>query len=405
MASMLDRLRAAQPVNHQARLALKQSELLIKETKAPLPPGRSFLSAQTLAYLGLENGADIPLEAFLFLDTETTGLRGGAGTLAFLIGVGWFEGDDFRVRQYLIRDYHQEAQMLDKVFAQFEEARCLVTFNGASFDLPLLESRATVNRLKERYQPPLHLDVIHAARRVYKLRLRQCALSRLEEQVFGQPREDDLPGADIPARFFEYLKTRDEGLMTEVLRHNYLDILSLARLKLLMSHLHENPMDARHHRDIFSLGKVYEKHGQVEKAASCFRACTDQDVKARAWVRLGDMYKRCKSNLKAADAYEAVLEESSMSFHVCTALAKIYEHRLKDPGRALAIVRQGMLYCAERRQLSARAAAEYAALEHRCLRLMRKVEHCKHGIYEQTENAPGAAEAPARTDKRSAGPL
>ncbi|MDD4080008.1 MAG: ribonuclease H-like domain-containing protein [Eubacteriales bacterium] len=402
MASMLDRLRAAQPIRPQEKPAPAGRGLLIRDTLTELPANRETLKAQTLAYLGLDAGRDIALKDFLFIDTETTGLRGGAGTVAFLIGAGWYESNTFHVRQYLMRDYHQEPEMLRRAFARFVEAGCLVTFNGASFDMPLLESRATVNRLQDSFHNPLHLDLIHAARRVFKLRIRQCSLSSLEERIFGMPREGDLPGADIPPRYFNYLKSRDESLMDDVLRHNHLDILSLARLLLLMGHLHENPLDAVHHQDIFSIGKVYEQHGQVEKAAACFKACTDRDIRAMAGVRLADMYKRHQNNLEAADTYEAVLGENAVSFHVCTALAKIYEHRLYDPARALAIVKRGMLYCAECRQLSSRAAAEYAALEHRYLRLKRKVDNHRHGTHEQTENTSGAAETSAGSGPGSA---
>lgn len=401
MASMLDRLRAAQPISAKEKPVLAVPGLLISDTFWELPANLGHLKAQTLAYLGLNAGQDIAIKDFLFMDTETSGLRGGAGTVAFLIGAGWFEESAFHIRQYLMRDYHQEAEMLTRVFARFAQAKCLVTYNGASFDMPLLEGRATVNRLQESFQKSFHLDLVHAARRIFKLRIRQCSLCSLEERIFGIPRENDLGGADIPARFFEYLKSRDEGLMDDVLSHNQLDIISLARLLLLMGNLHDNPMDAKHHMDIFSIGKVYEKHGQVDKAASCFRACTDRDVKILAEIRLADMYKRCGNNLEAAKAYETVLGEKAVSYHVCTALAKIYEHRLKEPSRALAIVNRGMLYCAERRQLSAQAADEYAALEHRYLRLKRKVDNHTHGTHEQTEDSPSTAETPAGAGRRS----
>ncbi len=284
--------------------------------------------------------------------------------------------------------------MLRQVLPRIEGAGCVVTFNGASFDMPLLDSRATVNRLQDAYRVPLHLDLIHAARRVFRMRIRQCSLGAIEAQVFGQTREDDLPGAEIPARFFEYLKSRDEGLMDAVLSHNFTDITSLARLMLLICRLHEKPLEAGHQQDIFSIGKVYEKHGQVGRAAACFRACTDRDVKVLAGLRLADMYKRRWDNPEAAAAYEALLAARAESPHVYTALAKIYEHRMRQPARALDIVRRGMLYCAERRHISAKAAEDYAALEHRYLRLVRKVEKQKHGILKQVESQIRPVETP-----------
>ena len=386
MASMLDRLRAAQPISGRPQQASPPGEMLRRETCAHIKPDRDRVSRDTLLYLGVQARQDIPLEDFLFVDTETTGLRGGAGTVAFLIGAGRFEGETLKVKQYLIRDYPQEAQMLRQVFSLFRRAQCVVTYNGASFDMPLLESRATVNRLQEQFALSLHLDLIHAARRVFKLRIRQCSLGSIEERVFGEAREDDLPGADIPGRYFEYLKSRDEGLMDAVIRHNFTDIASLARLMLDICRLHEAPLEAGHQKDIFSIGKVYEKHGEVRRAAACFRACTDRDLRVMAGVRLADMYKRHRENPEAAAAYEQLLSARDASVHVYTALAKIYEHRLREPARALEIARQGMLYCAERRHISPQAAEGYAALEHRYLRLVRKVEQQKNGIIEQDQS-------------------
>lgn len=383
MASMLDRLRAAQPISETKQSIAPDKPMLIRETHSQIRVNRSSISAQTLAYLGIEATEEIALKDFLFIDTETTGLRGGAGTVAFLIGAGFFADEQFIVKQFLIRDYHQEPDMLHQVLEMFHQARCLVSYNGASFDMPLLQSRATINRMQALYDVPLHLDLIHAARRVFKLRIRQCSLSAIEEQVFGEARKDDLPGTEIPARYFEFLKTRDERLMDDVLMHNHLDILSLAKLLLYTTQIHENPLETIHHEDLFSIGKVFEKHGHVGKAEACFRACTNSDVKTLAGVRLADMYKQHRRNMAAADAYEALIKNKTVSTHVFTALAKIYEHRLKAPDRALAIVKQGMLYCAEQRLISKRAAEDYAQLEHRYLRLMRKVEKQNNGFSKQ----------------------
>ena len=275
--------------------------------------------------------------------------------------------------------------MLRQVFSLFRRAQCVVTYNGASFDMPLLESRATVNRLQEQFALPLHLDLIHAARRVFKLRIRQCSLGAIEERVFGEVREDDLPGADIPGRYFEYLKSRDEGLMDAVIRHNFTDIASLARLMLDICRLHEAPLEAGHQKDIFSIGKVYENMARCA-GRRLLQACTDRDLRVMVGVRLADMYKRHRENPEAAAFHEQLLSARDASVHVYTALAKIYEHRLREPARALEIARQGMLYCAERRHISPQAAEGYAALEHRYLRLVRKVEQQKNGIIEQDQS-------------------
>lgn len=170
------------------------------------------------------------MDRLLFLDTETTGLNGGAGTVAFEIGVGWFDARGMVIRQYVMRNYAQEAAMLKDIARLFEKADTIVTFNGKSFDLPLLESRMVMNRIRLPVTEYPHLDLLHAARRVYKLRLGRCNLTALESAVLGKKREDDLPGAQVPARYFEYLKTGEFALLEDVLRHNFEDVRSLAEL-------------------------------------------------------------------------------------------------------------------------------------------------------------------------------
>lgn len=169
-------------------------------------------------------------ERLLFLDTETTGLSGGAGTVAFEIGAGWIEPRGMVIRQYVMRDYGQEADMLREVASLIARADTIVTFNGKSFDLPLLESRMIMNRIRVHVTDMPHLDLLHAARRVYKLRLGRCNLTALEEAVLGKTRCDDLPGAQVPERYFTYLKTGEFALLEDVLRHNFDDIQSLAEL-------------------------------------------------------------------------------------------------------------------------------------------------------------------------------
>ena len=141
-----------------------------------------------------------------------------AGTVAFEIGVGWIEPRGMVIRQYVMRNYAQEADILREIAALAARADTLVTFNGKSFDLPLLESRMVMNRIRAHITDMPHLDLLHAARRVYKLRLGRCSLTALEEAVLGKARQDDLPGAQVPERYFTYLKTGEFALLEDVLR-------------------------------------------------------------------------------------------------------------------------------------------------------------------------------------------
>ena len=166
-------------------------------------------------------------ERILYLDTETTGLSGGAGTVAFLTGLGYLTENGFLVHQYLMRDYPEERFLLENVKAMLPQFDVLCTFNGKSFDLPLLQSRFRMNRMDASVLEKPHIDLLHLARRVWKLRLGRCNLGRLEEAIFGQPRVDDLPGNQVPERYFSFLKTGDFHLLQDVLEHNQQDIASL----------------------------------------------------------------------------------------------------------------------------------------------------------------------------------
>ena len=180
----------------------------------PLLSGACLEMMQGLPY------EDVRREEICFLDTETTGLSHGAGTVAFLVGVGYFEEDAFVVRQYLMRDYDEEAFVLSRVSEDMQRSKLLCTFNGQTFDLPLLEVRYTMQRMREQYVHRPHVDLLPASRRVWKLRLRRCNLTALEEAVLGIAREDDLAGALVPERYFSFLKTKDFSLLEDILDHN-----------------------------------------------------------------------------------------------------------------------------------------------------------------------------------------
>src|SRR5579859_3798690 len=170
----------------------------------------------------------------MFLDTETTGLAGGTGTCAFLIGVGAVEGSQFVVRQYFLRDYPEEKAMLALADA-LENYEGLVTFNGKTFDIPLLETRYALARMESPFARLLHLDLLHPARRLWKLRLESCALGHLETEVLGIHRQGDVDGSEIPGIYFDYLRTGDSRGLQPVFYHNALDIISLAALTVEMA--------------------------------------------------------------------------------------------------------------------------------------------------------------------------
>lgn len=398
MSSLLDKLRAAQPIRKAAddAPARRADSCLIKTGDYPCHDFPAMPLAPDTLRLMAAMAAEQHLapEDLLFLDTETTGLKGGAGTVAFLIGLGRFEGERFVVTQYLMRDYDEEPFVLAPVLEALAACKAVVTFNGASFDMPLLQTRLIMNRMHHSYEPPPNMDLLHAARRVFKLRVRQCTLSRLEEEVFGQPRADDLPGSQVPERYFEYIRTRELALLDDILDHNAQDILSMARLLYALARLHEQPLTAQDQRDLFSLGRVFERRGERERAGQCFRACSDHSVRDMAQLRLAGLLRRDGRHDEAAGLYEEVRLAGRGGAKVYIELAKIYEHRFRAPARALAIVRQGMIYCLERLETGGSDSPEYRDLAHRANRLIAKTGGKTDGITGRHEDTFRAEQAP-----------
>ena len=377
MPSLRDKLRATQGApRRSAPSRPAASDCYVRETRFPLPEGARL--ADGILQL-MQGDPGIPQhtapEDFLFLDTETTGLSHGAGTVAFLVGVGVIEAGELIVRQYMMRDYDEEAFVLRRVQRDLSRCQVLVTYNGRSFDIPLLETRFIMQRMPLDTSEIPHADLLHTARRVWKLRLKRCTLSYLEELIFHEPREDDLPGAEVPQRYFDYLKRRDFSLLEDILRHNAQDIASLARLLFVLGRLHENPLSAEHLQDIYSLGRVYEKRGNLQKARMCYRAADAGSMSALSRERLADTFRRERRPEEAAAIYEKMIAGRQGGAKPYIALCKLMEHRLKAPAAAADIARRGLIYVSDLPQ-DERTRADFDDLTRRYARLLRKTDGC-----------------------------
>lgn len=377
MASLYDRLKSAQPLKPAIPQTVHQ-ECLVVTKRISLGQVPNLFPAALMADISNRQIAeDLMPQDLLFLDTETTGLSRGAGTLAFLIGYGQIQGNDLVITQMLMRDYHQEIQLLMDLLKRLQASQCLMTYNGTSFDVPLLQGRLVMNRLQADLTRLPHLDLLHAARRIFRLRLGRCPLTRLEEVLFGFVREDDLPGSEVPARYFEYLKQQDDALLQDVLAHNQQDIHTLALLFLHLTAVYARPHEITHQQDLFSLGRVYECQGQKERAITCYRACSEKTVREFARLRMAEILRKQRRDEEALREYESLRESRSVNPQVYISLAKIYEHRFRDPARALEIANQGMLYLSERHGFAAQNDADFLDLQHRSLRLRRKVDRIR----------------------------
>ena len=339
-------------------------------------PGALDVRRETLEKMG---GMTLP-EGFdprriLYLDTETTGL-GGSGTVAFLTGLGYLTDEGFEVHQFLMRDYDEESFLLRHVEAGLNRFDMICTFNGKTFDLPLLESRFLMNRMSRECLNRPHLDLLQTARRLWKLRLGRCALGRLEEVILGQPRGDDLPGREVPQRYFDYLKTRQESLLDDVLAHNAQDIASLCVLLTHMAEMYEHPERIRFSEDVFSMGRALERFHYPEEARKCYRLASRGRMGARASAALAVSYRRAGDRGRAAEVWQEMIRTRRGGAAPYIELAKYQEHGLKDCGAALETTERALMALSDPALRPEDKAVQDIKneLQYRRLRLKRKLE-------------------------------
>jgi uncharacterized protein len=320
-----------------------------------------------VAALALQPGlAAVDFQHMLFLDTETTGLAGGTGTVPFLVGLAWFEGRSLRVHQLFLRRYGEEAPLLRVLAERMARASCLVTFNGKSFDWPLLRTRFVLNRVPPPAQPP-HLDLLHCARRVFKHRGSGTRLVHLEQQVLDYHRVGDVDGALIPELYFRFLRGGDGSALTPVLEHNVKDLLLLAALLgLLVRRFRASGAEGADARDLLGFAGVALRARDYERAHAFARAAAAGDsgrVGSEALALASRLSRRGGDDRTAAEnllqALASARADQTGPLHL--SLAKLYEHGLKDLPRALHHARL------------APPAETGEALRHRVERLERKL--------------------------------
>jgi len=274
----------------------------------------------------------------IFLDLETTGLAGGTGTYAFLVGLGWVEDEEFCLRQYFLREYSEERPLLLAVNEALGRGETLITYNGKCFDWPLLETRFVYSRLRPSLSDPLHMDLLYPARRLWRHRLESCSLSSLEQNVLGVEREGDVPGWLIPTLYFRYLTERDARPLRSVFEHNRLDLLSLATLAGLFGQLGPG-MTAEpgylRGPDYYGLGRALEDAGRLEECTVCYERALQgelpQAMKEQTLARLSLVYKRLRQSQQAIDIWHRLASRHDAgALWPCIELAKYYEHQAHD---------------------------------------------------------------------------
>lgn len=345
--------------------------------------GQAWPSANGIVSVGSE---DPPLQSrLLFIDLETTGLFGGAGTQAFLVGCATIEGTSIRIRQLLLPGFEHERAVLHALQTFAADIGAICSYNGRSFDLPLIETRHMFHRVPCVLDGLPHLDMLHAARRLWRQRPitigpdnddSSCTLAVLEKHIAGLHRIGDVPGYEIPSRFFTFVRTGDARPLEAVLEHNRLDLLSLAavlaRAIVLITH---GPSAATSAHEAYGLARVYERAGAHENAeASLLKAIdvvrrvgSDPELHAEALRRLAWMRRRDRRPQEAADAWQELASlprcAAALRREAKEALAIHHEHRSKN----LAVARDHAL------ELLTDPDANAVRVRHRLDRLERKL--------------------------------
>lgn len=313
-----------------------------------------------------------------FVDTETTGLAGGTGTYAFLVGVGVFDEKGFTVHQFFMRDFHEEPAMLHSLGELLDGLDAVVSFNGKSFDMPLLETRFIMARQAPRLIDAPHLDLLPTARRFWKYRLESCALSSLETEILGVERtHEDVPGWLIPSLYFDYVRTGDAREMPGIFYHNAQDILSLVTLMARQCGLLSAPLpteDKVPGEDLYGLGRLLHDLGEQQRAEAAFTQAATRDasrVQEQAMRDLAYLLKRQERREEALPWWQRLVETAG-AVYACEELAKHYEWHDKDLAQAVAWTERGLGLTDEwpagyKRQETA------VELEHRLARLERKI--------------------------------
>jgi uncharacterized protein YprB with RNaseH-like and TPR domain len=284
--------------------------------------------------------AHLDLSQFAFIDTETSGLSGGTGTYAFMVGAGRFVGGDFRLSIFFMRDPAEEPALLEALTDFLAPCAALVTFNGKAFDAPLLRTRYELNQLPCPFDGFAHLDLLPLARRLWRDRLPSRALKYLEEHLLSAPRSsEEVPGYEIPWLYFDFLRTGDILPLKGVFYHNAMDVVAMAALLNLMAHMLSDPHHSalEYGQDVIALAKLFEDLNQWDDAALLYeRGLKTSLPEADFWqaIRHLSSLQRRRGDVDAAlRLWEQAAAEGHIYAHV--ELAKYYEHSRRDPQAAL----------------------------------------------------------------------
>ncbi len=313
----------------------------------------------------------------LFLDTETTGMSGGSGTFAFLIGAGWFENETFRTQQLFARDFSEERACLGFLLELAGEKKFLVTYNGKAFDVSLLSTRFILNRLPDRLTSMPHLDLLHPARRLVGHRLENNRLATMEKEILCFQRYGDIPGSEIPQRYFDWLRNRDPQLLSSVFEHNRLDVISMAALSLHLTEILSSGHDIATCEDVDRLAAARLLLDRRDPIGACsiLDSLIISDVPLVAFEArktLSLIHKRSGRWNDAIRLWEMILRDEPGNLFAREEMAKYFEHRKHDFKKAIDMVDEALTRSAVKTNM------EKDALAHRLKRLRSRAHDSKN---------------------------
>jgi len=287
------------------------------------------------------------LDQFIFLDTETTGLSGGTGTMAFMVGVARFRGDSLAMEQFFLRSPAEEAALLAGLEEFCDGMAAVVTYNGKSFDIPILNTRYILQGFTSPFEDLPHLDLLHLTRRIWRARLEQCNLGNIEQQILQLQRDgDEVPGYLVPEYYAQYLRDGNAEPLRGIFYHNEQDVLSLAALFALFADMLEAPTDweTSSSQDLTALGRLLEHMGEVDGAVSLYQkgAQTAESARTKLEPLLAQakLHKRHGEYNRALPLWEQAAADGSLE--ALEELAKYHEHSTRQLEKALAYTNQAL---------------------------------------------------------------
>ena len=331
----------------------------------------STTDLQCLLNLMRVKGSVPSRDRIVFLDTETTGIQGGAGMCPFLVGVGNFAGGEFQMTQYFIRDFDEEPSMLHALAERLQHFELIVTYNGAAFDLPLLETRFTLARMENPFESMSHFDLLFTARKLWRNGHGSCRLVALENELLSFLRGPDIPGALIPRAYFDYLQRRPAPALESIFTHNVHDVVSLAALTVhACDRVTFEPAALDEPLDLYSLGRVLDGTADWRRSVQLYEmACRGElpdSIRLKAMENLAVLYRRAGEYERSREICEELMRHRQFSMVGYEGAAIYFERVARDCESAQRVIEEGLAR-AETKRWKALLQARWDRLQQKTL--------------------------------------